>query len=180
MNEKKPCVERWHCPQDFLDCFLVRYILTHLTKKGKANEDEKRNVMYRYWSSRWGDCFFFGGWDQALMTLIIFMAIDYISGLIVAGVFHNSKKTESGTLESRTGWKGLCRKCMTLLFVLVAYRLDLAIGVDYIRNAVIIGFMANELISIVENAGLMGIPLPAVIANAIDILTQKAEKKGDA
>lgn len=96
------------------------------------------------------------------------------------GVFHNSKKTESGTLESRTGWKGLCRKCMTLLFVLVAYRLDLAIGVDYIRDAVIIGFIANELISIVENAGLMGIPLPAVIANAIDILTQKAEKKGDA
>jgi toxin secretion/phage lysis holin len=124
--------------------------------------------------------YFFGGWDQALVTLIIFMAIDYISGLIVAGVFHNSKKTESGTLESRTGWKGLCRKCMTLLFVLVAYRLDLAIGVDYIRDAVIIGFIANELISIVENAGLMGIPLPAVIANAIDILTQKAEKKGDA
>ena len=124
--------------------------------------------------------YFFGGWDQALVTLIIFMAIDYISGLIVAGVFHNSKKTESGTLESRTGWKGLCRKCMTLLFVLVAYRLDLAIGVDYIRDAVIIGFMANELISIVENAGLMGIPLPAVIANAIDILTQKAEKNGDA
>ncbi len=78
--------------------------------------------------------YFFGGWDQALVTLIIFMAIDYISGLIVAGVFHNSKKTESGTLESRTGWKGLCRKCMTLLFVLVAYRLDLAIGVDYIRE----------------------------------------------
>ena len=124
--------------------------------------------------------YFFGGWDQALVTLIIFMAIDYISGLIVAGVFHNSKKTLTGTLESRTGWKGLCRKCMTLLFVLVAYRLDLAIGVDYIRDAVIIGFIANELISIVENAGLMGIPLPAVIANAIDILTQKAEKKGDA
>ena len=146
-------------------------------KKGKTNEDEKRNGLHDHRSNRWDDCLFFGGWDQALVTLIIFMAIDYISGLIVAGVFHNSKKTESGTLESRTGWKGLCRKCMTLLFVLVAYRLDLAIGVDYIRNAVIIGFMANELISIVENAGLMGIPLPAVIANAIDILTQKAEKK---
>lgn len=116
----------------------------------------------------------FGGWDEALVTLIIFMIIDYVSGLIVAGVFHTSKKTESGTLESRAGWKGLCRKCLTLLFVLIAYRLDLAIGVNYIRNAVIIGFMANELISIVENAGLMGIPLPAVIQNAIDILTKKA------
>ncbi|HIR12538.1 MAG TPA: phage holin family protein [Candidatus Choladousia intestinavium] len=119
----------------------------------------------------------FGGWDAALATLLIFMAVDYISGLIVAGVFHNSKKTESGTLESRAGWKGLCRKAVTLLFVLVAYRLDLVIGVNYIRDAVIIGFIANELISIVENAGLMGIPLPAAIQNAIDILTKKSEDK---
>ena len=117
----------------------------------------------------------FGGWDAALATLIIFMAIDYISGLIVAGVFRNSPKTESGTLESKAGWKGLCRKAVTLLFVLIAYRLDLVIGVNYIRDAVIIGFIANELISIVENAGLMGIPLPAVIENAIDILTKKSD-----
>lgn len=117
----------------------------------------------------------FGGWDAAMATLIIFMAIDYISGLIVAGVFRNSPKTESGTLESKAGWKGLCRKVVTLLFVLIAYRLDLVIGVNYIRDAVIIGFIANELISIVENAGLMGIPLPTVIENAIDILTKKSD-----
>lgn len=116
----------------------------------------------------------FGGWDAALITLLMFMVIDYISGLIVAGVFHNSNKTETGTLESKAGWKGLCRKCMTLLFVLIAYRLDLALGVTYIRDAVIIGFMANELISIVENAGLTGLPLPAVITKAIDVLTKKA------
>lgn len=116
----------------------------------------------------------FGGWDASLITLLMFMAIDYISGLIVAGVFHNSNKTETGTLESKAGWKGLCRKCMTLLFVLIAYRLDLALGVAYIRDAVIIGFIANELISIVENAGLMGLPLPAVITKAIDVLTKKA------
>ena len=119
----------------------------------------------------------FGGWDAALITLLMFMGIDYISGLVVAGVFHNSNKTETGTLESKAGWKGLCRKCMTLLFVLIAYRLDLAIGVSYIRYAVIIGFLANELISIVENAGLMGVPLPAVIQNAIDILTKKSDQK---
>lgn len=117
----------------------------------------------------------FGGWDAGLATLLIFMGIDYVSGLVVAGVFHKSNKTESGALESKAGWKGLCRKCMTLLFVLIAYRLDLAIGVDYIRNAVIIGFMANELISIVENAGLMGLPLPDVINKAIDVLTEQKE-----
>lgn len=117
----------------------------------------------------------FGGWDTGLVTLLIFMGIDYFSGLVVAGVFHKSNKTESGALESKAEWKGLCRKCMTLLFVLIAYRLDLAIGVDYIRNAVIIGFMANELISIVENAGLMGLPLPDAINKAIDVLTEQKE-----
>ena len=120
----------------------------------------------------------FGGWDAGLATLVMFMAIDYVSGLVVAGVFHNSKKTTSGALESKAGWKGLCRKGMSLLFVLIAYRLDLAIGANYIRDAVIIGFIVNETISIVENAGLMGVPLPKVINKAIDILTSKSEEKG--
>ena len=118
----------------------------------------------------------FGGWDTGLATLIVFMVIDFGSGIVVAGVFHKSRKTETGALESRTGWKGLCRKCMTLFFVLIAYRLDLVIGTHYIRDTVIIGFIANELISIVENAGLMGIPLPAVIQKGIDILTSKADQ----
>ena len=117
----------------------------------------------------------FGGWSAALTTLVVFMIIDYATGLIVAGVFHTSRKTASGTLESRAGWKGLCRKGMTLLIVLIAHRLDLAIGANYIRDAVTIGFIANETISIVENAGLMGVPLPGVIQQAIDILTKKAE-----
>ena len=55
----------------------------------------------------------FGGWDTGLVTLLIFMGIDYFSGLVVAGVFHKSNKTQSGALESKAGWKGLCRKCMT-------------------------------------------------------------------
>lgn len=118
----------------------------------------------------------FGGWDTGLVSLLIFMGLDYVSGLVVAGVFHKSNKTDTGSLESRAGWKGLCRKCMTLVFVLVAYRLDLIIGTNYIRDAVIIAFIANELISLVENAGLMGVPLPAVITKAIDILQKKSEE----
>lgn len=117
----------------------------------------------------------FGGWDAALITLMIFMAVDYVTGLLVAGVFHNSEKTPNGTLESRAGWKGLCRKGVTLLVVLVACRLDLVTGANFIRDAVVIGFIANETISIVENAGLMGIPIPAVIMQAIDVLKHKAE-----
>ena len=115
----------------------------------------------------------FGGWDAAVTTLLIFMGIDFASGLVVAGVFHRSSKSETGSLESKAGWKGLARKCMTLLFVLIAHRLDLLIGVAYIRDAVIIGFAANELISIVENAGLMGLPLPPAITKAIEILKEK-------
>ena len=105
----------------------------------------------------------FGGWDAALQTLIIFMAIDYITGLIVAGVFHASPKTKSGTLESRAGWKGLCRKGVSLLVVLVACRLDAVIGSNFIRDTVVIAFVCNETISIVENAGLMGVPIPAAL-----------------
>lgn len=115
----------------------------------------------------------FGGWTTGLTTLVIFMAIDYITGLIVAGVFHKSTKTETGTLESRAGFKGLCRKGAMLLVVLVAYRLDLAVGTAYIKDAVIIAFIANEAISIIENAGLMGVPMNDTIKNAIDVLQKK-------
>lgn len=119
----------------------------------------------------------FGGWDGAFITLLIFMAVDYISGLAVALVFRRSPKTKSGGGSSRVGWKGLCRKGMTLLIVLVAYRLDLILGVNYIRDTVMIGFIANETISITENAGLMGVPLPKVIQRAIDVLNDKTEKE---
>lgn len=117
----------------------------------------------------------FGGWDTALQTLVIFMAIDYITGLVVAGVFHASPKTKTGALESKAGWKGLIRKGETLLIVLVACQLDAVIGGSFVRDAAIIGFSANEAISIVENAGLMGLPIPAAITKAIDILKQRAE-----
>lgn len=116
-----------------------------------------------------------GGFDMALRVLIIFMAIDYISGLIVAGVFKNSTKTETGALQSKAGWKGLCRKGMTLAIVVVASHLDQLTGMGFIRDAVIIGYIANEGISILENAGLMGLPVGKILTDAIDILKKKAE-----
>lgn len=119
----------------------------------------------------------FGGFDAALKTLLLFMAADYVTGLVVAGVFKKSGKSKSGALESLAGFKGLCRKGMALLLVLVATRLDVAIGSSYIRDAVCIAFTANELISLVENAGLMGVPIPDVITKAIDILKKKTEQE---
>ena len=118
----------------------------------------------------------FGGWSDALITLIVFMALDYVTGLIVAGIFKKSKKSENGALESRAGFKGLCRKGVALMIVLVAVRLDIVMHTTYIKDAVIIAFVANESISIIENAGLMGIPVPGIIARAIDVLRNESEK----
>ena len=118
----------------------------------------------------------FGGWDAAMITLVSMMVIDYLTGVLVAGVFHNSPKTENGALESKAGWKGLCRKGVTLLIVLVASRLDIILGTGFIRDAVIIGYIANETISIIENAGLMGVPIPEAIKKAIEVLQQKGSE----
>ena len=118
----------------------------------------------------------FGGFDAAMVTLLIFMSADYMTGLIVAGVFKKSNKTKNGALESGAGWKGLCRKGMSLVIVLIAVRLDITIGTNYIRDTVCIAFIANETISIVENAGLMGVPIPAVITKAIEVLKNKTEE----
>lgn len=118
----------------------------------------------------------FGGWDAAIVTLVVFMAMDYVTGMLVAGVFKRSPKTEGGGLESRAGWKGLIRKGVTLLIVVVAARLDLLVGdQSFIRDGVVIAFLVNETLSIVENAGLMGVPIPPVLVKAIEVLKQRSE-----
>ena len=120
-----------------------------------------------------------GGWDSALATLICCIVLDYLTGLIVAGVFNNSNKTETGALESRAGRKGLYRKIMIILLVGLAYRLDLLLDTDYIRYTVIIGFISNEVLSLIENAGLMGVPIPNVIKRAVDVLKNKENNKNE-
>lgn len=118
----------------------------------------------------------YGGFGDAMSALIVFMALDYMTGLIVAGVFHKSSKTETGTLESKAGWKGLCRKGMTLGIVMMAALLDRVMGTAYIRDAVIVGFIFNESLSILENAGLMGVSYPRALKNALDLLNRKGEE----
>jgi len=118
-----------------------------------------------------------GGWDASVITLLVFLAIDFILGIICAGVFHKSKKSQNGALESKAGWKGLIRKCVTILFVVIANRLDVQLGTTYIRDGVCIAFITNELISIVENAGLMGLPIPKVIVNAIEVLKKDSNNE---
>ena len=113
----------------------------------------------------------FGGWDSALATLLIFMGVDYVTGLMVAA----AGKSPKGKLSSKVGWKGLAKKCVILLLVLVAAQLDVVLGTSYVRAGACIAFLCNEMISILENAGLMGVPLPAALKNAVELL-QKKEK----
>ena len=118
---------------------------------------------------------FFGGWNGSIATLMVFMAIDYVSGLLLAGVFKKSTKSESGALESRAGFKGLVRKAETLLIVALAVRLDMLTHQNFIAGGVVTAFVANEAISITENAAMMGVPLPGVLLRAIDVMKQKKE-----
>ena len=111
-----------------------------------------------------------GGLDAPILALVICMGVDYVTGLIVAGVFHSSPKTTGGGLDSRVGWKGLARKFVTLLIVVVGNLADVLLGQCCIRDAVVIGFCANECISILENAGLMGIRVPKVLSDALEKL----------
>lgn len=116
-----------------------------------------------------------GGFDTPVLVLVLGMAVDYVTGLIVAGIFHASPKTAGGGLDSRVGWKGLARKFVTMLIVVVANLADVLLDVHYIRDAVIAGFCANECISILENAGLMGIRIPKVLTAALEKLSEEGE-----
>jgi len=115
----------------------------------------------------------FGGWDAALAALLVCISVDYISGSVVALVFHKSSKSESGAYNSAYGLKGLCKKGLMLLFVLVAVQIDAVLGADYVRDAVCIGFCSNEVLSIVENLGLAGVPMPQAVVNALEQLQKK-------
>ena len=115
----------------------------------------------------------FGGWDAAIAALLVCMGVDYVSGSIVALVFHSSKKSESGSYNSIYGVKGLFKKGLMLLFVLVAVQIDKLLGTAYVRDAVCLGFCCNEILSITENLGLAGIPLPQAVTKALEQLQKK-------
>lgn len=114
-----------------------------------------------------------------ISVLVAVMTLDFISGLLVAGYFKNSPKTDTGALSSKVGFNGLRRKCLILIYVMVGALLDVLLNVNYIANAVCFGFIANEVLSIGENAGLMGFKLPSILANTIDILKKKGDNTND-
>jgi toxin secretion/phage lysis holin len=120
-----------------------------------------------------------GGWDAALIVLIGMMAIDYLTGLAVGAVFHKSPKTASGRLVSAECFKGLIRKCTTLLFVWIGAMLDQVIGAEYVRTAITLFFIASEGLSILENTALMGIPYPAFLKRMLEVMKEKNDGGDD-
>lgn len=118
----------------------------------------------------------FGGWDIAVQALLIFIGVDIVSGLVVAGVFRKSGKTDGGALNSKAMWQGLLRKVFTLVIVALAAELDRVLDTHIFRDATVIAYIINELLSIIENVGLMGVPIPDAIKKAIEILKNKEEE----
>lgn len=117
-----------------------------------------------------------GGWDASMQVLVSLMVADYLTGVLVAAVWHKSSKSSSGTLNSVAGFKGILKKCMILLLVWIGVLLDDATGANYIRMAVILFFIGNEGISLLENLGLMGVPFPAFLRRALEALRDQGDK----
>ncbi|MDO4483600.1 MAG: phage holin family protein [Clostridia bacterium] len=118
-----------------------------------------------------------GGWDALLSVLVTLMAADYLTGIITAAM-QKSPKTPTGALDSRAGFAGICRKLLMLLGVLTAAQLDRVLpgGSAMCRDAVICFLIANEGISIAENAALCGVPFPK---SFLDMLEKLKENKQD-
>lgn len=117
-----------------------------------------------------------GGWDASLQVLIALMVADYITGVLVAAVWHKSTKSQSGALDSKAGFKGILKKGMILVLVWLGVLLDRATGANYIRTAVVLFFIGNEGISLLENLGLMGVPYPEFLKKALEALHEKGNK----
>ena len=117
-----------------------------------------------------------GGWDNSIQTLIAFMAVDYILGILIALVWHRSQKSGDGRFESHASLKGLIRKFSVLIIVFIAVKLDTLLRDNgYVRTAVIMFFIANEGFSIVENLGIMGVPMPPAVKNAFAAIKKQSE-----
>ena len=111
-----------------------------------------------------------GGWDVALQVLVALIALDYLTGVIVAIA---EKK-----LNSDIGFRGLLKKMMIFALVYVAVLVSSATGSDFIRLLVIMFYIANEAISVLENAGKMGVPYPKKLKELLEQLKKDNDAGG--
>lgn len=112
---------------------------------------------------------------QDLKILLLLMIIDLIVGFTVSAVWHKSSKTKSGKVSSKVMFKGIVKKILTLVLVVVAYQIDILLGYDVIRHVAIIAFIVQEIISIIENVAITGIKAPDIITKALDVLERSVK-----
>ena len=117
-----------------------------------------------------------GGWDGFLKTLVMFMIVDYITGIAVAFIFHKSNKTNTGGASSVECYKGIVKKMCILALVGVSVAVDNITGSHYVRSATIFFFLGNEGLSILENVGLMGMKYPGFIKKALEVIKEKSDE----
>lgn len=118
--------------------------------------------------------YFLGGVDGLLITLIVFVSVDYVTGVAAAFV--------QNRVSSEVGFKGLLKKVFIFCLVGVAAMLDHNIlgNTNVLRSAVIFFYLANEGISIIENAAMLGLPIPAALRKSLEQLKTKSDENGDA
>lgn len=117
-----------------------------------------------------------GGWDLALETLCVIMLLDYLTGLIVAGVFKRSPKSEGGALDSKAAFKGLVKKSLIIIIVVAFHQADKLTGKSFFRDGACWAFFVAEMISVIENVGLV-YPLPGFIIKALDWFKKKSDEQ---
>jgi len=135
---------------------------------------ERFNIIYKTGAAVIGAVigYLFGGWSELLGILLAFVVLDYMTGILAA--------SKEGTLRSAVGFKRIPKKVMIFLLVAVGHLIDRAVGTNGLfRDATIFFYLANELLSIIENAGRMGLPIPEQIKQAVEILQGKSEKGAD-
>lgn len=113
----------------------------------------------------------FGGFDMLLITLALFVVMDYLAGIMKAIISKN--------ISSSIGFKGIFKKILIFFMVGVAVRIDMLLGTNELRYLVLVFYIINEGISIIENAGTIGLPIPDKIKSVLNELKNKEEKKED-
>ncbi|WP_458412148.1 holin family protein [Schinkia sp. CFF1] len=113
--------------------------------------------------------YLFGSFDSLLLIFTVLVVIDYVTGLLAAGI--------EGNLSSRIGFKGIAKKIMIFALIAIAHFIDELVGNSHlIRDATVFFYMANEILSTIENAGRIGIPIPGFLRNAVSMLRNKSSK----
>ncbi len=121
---------------------------------------------------------FLGGWDAATILMLVMMGADFVTGVLLAVIWKKSPKTETGGVSSWAALKGFLKKLAMIMIVCIARLMDQALEMDYIRTAVVIFFIGNEGLSLIENLGLMGVPLPKFLQQMLEVLREKGDDGG--